>query len=158
MTQGLLLAMRIFWPVENKPRQSVLTADIIMGSIFCYKSWNDHEKKIVVESTASRVASKFIIWEQKINLFVILISLKYLFQKTSYIQIIIFHLPFGGFPVVCTKLNIKSVQAEPWSKPNGFFWHLRPSAVLFVDVLLWHDGLIFDEKWWLKKGSYESRG
>lgn len=81
-----------------------------------------------------------------------------LFSKTSYIQIIKFHLPFGGFPVVCTKLNIKSVQAEPWSKPNGFSWHLRPSAVLFVDVLLWHDGLIFDEKWWLQRGSYESRG
>lgn len=54
MTQGLLLAMRIFWPVENKPRQSVLTADIIMGSVFCYKSWIEHEKKLVVESTASR--------------------------------------------------------------------------------------------------------
>lgn len=78
MSQGLLWAKKIFWPVENK---SINTRHYHGHYIFSYELHCEHKQKFVGQSKASRVASKFIIWEQKINLYVILISLKYRFLQ-----------------------------------------------------------------------------
>lgn len=145
--------MKIFWPVKNKTRHNVLMQNIIMGFLLCYESYREHERN---SSYRAQPRGEHHLGADDKP--VILTSLKFHFHKLHRVRSAYSFLPFGGFSVVCNKVNIKSVQALPWSKSNGSLWQLQLHAVLLVDVLFLHDSLIFDEKSWLETGSYEPRG
>lgn len=90
-TPGFLLARKIFWPLENKTRQTVF----ITLLFFSEDGGKNKPKNCLF---ASKVTSLLV---KKIKLF----------SQTSYSQIMLF--AFWWFSAVCTTLNIKIVQAEP---------------------------------------------